>query len=120
MFGLNESGGKVQTKRLQVDPKFYQNTDIIEYSQLCVELKQLYVAVTRPRNRLIIYDENVTKRAKIQKLWESLDLVDIVSQSEIQKAVNVQSIQFKEVATKTQKSEWKKQGLKMLRNRFYE
>jgi hypothetical protein len=29
-------------------------------------------------------------------------------------------LQFKEVATKTQLSEWKKQGLKMFRNKFYE
>ena len=28
-----------------------------KFSQLCTELKFLYVAITRPKNRLFIYDE---------------------------------------------------------------
>ena len=33
-----------------------------KYSLLCTELKFLYVAVTRPKNRLFIYDETVQDR----------------------------------------------------------
>jgi superfamily I DNA/RNA helicase len=36
-----------------------------KYSLLCVELKYLYVAITRPRKRLIIYDEKVKIRQPI-------------------------------------------------------
>jgi len=29
-----------------------------EYSALCTELKQLYVSITRPKKRLIIFDQD--------------------------------------------------------------
>jgi len=38
--------------------KFSQQKDISEYIQICNELKMLYVATTRPRSRLIIYDDD--------------------------------------------------------------
>jgi ATP-dependent exoDNAse (exonuclease V) beta subunit len=66
-------------------------------------LKQLYVAVTRPRNRLIIYDEVLGKREKLQKMWKQLDLVDMITSDDIQRALNEStgdaSLQFKQVAT---------------------
>lgn len=33
-----------------------------KYSLLCIELKFLYVAITRPRKRLIIYDDKIKVR----------------------------------------------------------
>ena len=36
-----------------------------KYAQLCIELKQLYVAITRPKKRLIIYDDEAKTRIPI-------------------------------------------------------
>ena len=33
-----------------------------DYAELCIELKALYVAITRAKNRLIIYDKFPHKR----------------------------------------------------------
>jgi hypothetical protein len=49
-----------------------------KYAQLCIELKQLYVAITRPRQRLIIYDDDPKARQPIQRIWEHLKVVDVV------------------------------------------
>lgn len=49
-----------------------------KYSLLCVELKYLYVAITRPRKRLIIYDDKIKIRQPIQRVWEALGIVDVV------------------------------------------
>lgn len=39
--------------------------DINDYAELCSELKMLYTAITRPKNTLIIYDEDATARKSI-------------------------------------------------------
>lgn len=55
-----------------------------KYAQLCIELKQLYVAITRPKKRLIIYDDDAKTRIPIQRVWESLGVVNIVSSTMIE------------------------------------
>jgi ATP-dependent exoDNAse (exonuclease V) beta subunit len=50
-----------------------------QYSLLCIELKYLYVAVTRAKNRVIIYDDFKTSRESIQNYWEKLGLVEVVT-----------------------------------------
>ena len=39
------------------------------YGQLCVELKFLYVAITRPKKRLFIYDADEEARKPIERIW---------------------------------------------------
>ena len=36
-----------------------------QFSQLCVELKFLYVAITRAKNRVIVYDDTSSTREPI-------------------------------------------------------
>ena len=48
------------------------------YAKVCTELKLLYVAITRPKNLLIIYDEDPEDRRPIQAYWESTNLVDVI------------------------------------------
>lgn len=50
-----------------------------KYALLCIDLKYLYVAITRPRKRLIIYDTDATKRNPIQRIWETLGLVNVLN-----------------------------------------
>ncbi len=54
-----------------------------EYSALCTELKQLYVCITRPKKRLIIYDEDSSTRDIILKYWQRLGAVDIITEGMI-------------------------------------
>lgn len=50
-----------------------------QFSQLCVELKFLYVAITRAKNRVIVYDDTASTREPIQKYWENLGAIKIVT-----------------------------------------
>ena len=50
-----------------------------KFSLLCIELKFLYVAITRPKRRLIIYDEQAEDRKPLQAYWEKLGIVDVVT-----------------------------------------
>ena len=46
-----------------------------KFGQLCIELKFLYVAITRPRNRLFIYDENVEAMEPIMRIWAQIGAI---------------------------------------------
>jgi hypothetical protein len=39
----------------------------------------LYTAITRPRNTLIIYDEDSTSRKPLEKYWDKVGVTQIVS-----------------------------------------
>ena len=51
---------------------------------LCIELKFLYVAITRAKNRVIIYDDFAQKRSFILAYWEKLGLVQVVTKQMIE------------------------------------
>ncbi|CAD8197854.1 unnamed protein product [Paramecium pentaurelia] len=78
------------------------------------ELKQLYVAITRPKKRLIIFDQSLQNRFYIQKIWEELDLVEVIHEQQIQDFKFVLSFSI------DNKANWKKQGYRMLRQNNYE
>ena len=65
---------KVQKHRDEVYRKF---------SMLCIEMKFLYVAITRPKRRLIIYDDAVEGRKPIQNYWEKCNVIDVVTKEMI-------------------------------------
>lgn len=46
---------------------------------MCTELKLLYVAITRPKKLLLIYDEDTTLRMPIQKHWSKVGVIDVIS-----------------------------------------
>jgi ATP-dependent exoDNAse (exonuclease V) beta subunit len=69
-----EIGLKLKKQRDEVYRKF---------SMLCVEMKFLYVAITRPKRRLIIYDDAIEGRKPIQNYWEKLNVVEIVTKDQI-------------------------------------
>lgn len=49
-----------------------------KFAQVCTELKLLYVAITRPKNLLIIYDDETEERKPIQDYWRKVDAVCFV------------------------------------------
>lgn len=58
--------------------------DINDYAELCSDLKLLYTAITRPRKTLIIYDEDPTCRKLIERMWENLGIIQIVTKNLIE------------------------------------
>ena len=53
------------------------------YQQLCTELKFLYVAITRPKKRLFIYDEDVEARKPLEALWLKLGAIQKVTKEDL-------------------------------------
>jgi hypothetical protein len=97
--------------------------DINDYAELCSDLKLLYTAITRPRKTLIIYDEDPACRKLIEKMWENLGIIQIVTKELIeQESTNTDSNTsiFRRVVQATDNSEWKKQGLKMYSRGYFE
>ena len=98
-----------------------------KYSALCIELKMLYVAITRPKKRLIIYDEDNQNRVPIQRVWDHLKLVDIVSDQMILE--NKLPDHLKPLfeaeggllgASKSTNQEWKVQGIKFFKKKQFD
>ena len=52
-----------------------------KFALLCIELKYLYVAITRTKKRLIIYDEDNKSRVPIQRIWENLEVTDVLTKA---------------------------------------
>ena len=50
-----------------------------KFSQVCTELKLLYVAITRPKNFLLIYDQDCSQRKPLQEYWLKQSVIDFVS-----------------------------------------
>ncbi|CAD8201725.1 unnamed protein product [Paramecium octaurelia] len=91
--------------------KDYQQVSI----DLCQELKQLYVAITRPKQRLIIFDQSLEKRRIIQNIWTKLNAVKVVDSQGQPK-----DIKFQLQLQKNNKETWKQQGFKMFRMNNYD
>lgn len=90
------------------------------YSMLCTELKNLYVAVTRPKKRLLIFDDIIEKRSAIEAFWKYMDVVEFVN-VDVMPDGTVSSNAFSEgFAKKTSKNEWKTQGLRMFSRKYFE
>lgn len=55
----------------------YPDFDVHRHASLCVELKLLYVLLTRARQNLIIFDEDRTSRGPMLSYWQEKDLVEL-------------------------------------------
>ena len=77
----------------EVQTKLLLKTEFAEvyrkFAQVCTELKLLYVAITRPRKLLMIYDDDATMRMPLQKHWTQVGVVDVITDKMIQKPETV-------------------------------
>ena len=100
------------------------NFDNSQYSLLCTELKMLYVAITRPRKRLIIYDQKSESFQFLLNYWQSLDTIHLLHFIQQPDRFDILTSTGEEVmgtiAEKTGKLAWRAQGLRMMKHRFYE
>ena len=136
LYGMNYHAetGLYKLKRIVNTARDFSGLQLITHAGLCNELKQLYVSITRPRKRLIIYDDDVTQREGILNYWKKLDLVETYSSAALQNFLTGNSQQdkikdsslkedlshIKTILTTSTKDEWRKQGIRMFNNRFYE
>ncbi|GES72918.1 hypothetical protein RCL_jg15567.t2 [Rhizophagus clarus] len=79
---------------------------------LSSELKQLYVAVTRAKQRLWICDENTEFSMPIRKYWKHHGL--------IKECQSMDEIILSTLAKKSDSREWNKQGIEFFEQRQYE
>ena len=93
---------------------------------LCVEMKFLYVAIMRPKRRLIIYDDVAEGRKPIQHYLERMGVVDVVTKEEIQNPDQLPE-GFKNIFEKSQmvnegssKDQWRLQGIKLFKQKYYD
>ncbi|OMJ66529.1 hypothetical protein SteCoe_36591 [Stentor coeruleus] len=101
------------------------------YSMLCTELKHLYVAVTRPKKRLLIFDDDLEIRKNAEVYFSFMNVVQyacvrggevFVSSSAKSKLANWQPWEAFQgsFAMKTSGEEWKAQGIRMFAHKYYE
>lgn len=89
------------------------------FSLLCNDLKHLYVSVTRPKQRLLIYDQDTEKRNAITKYWVERGVVDVVHKGE-EKDHPVLRHGFETLSNEaSSKQEWLIMGVKLFRKKFY-
>ena len=97
-----------------------------KYSMLCIEMKFLYVAITRPKRRLIIYDDTVDGRKPIQNYWEKLDIVDVISKDMIQNSQNLNPkvrdifLSGQMTSERSTTDQWRIQGIKLFKKKYYD
>jgi len=87
--------------------------DLTFYNELCAELKMLYVAVTRSRKRLIIFDSDTSRRLLITDLWSRLGLINT-------KLSSVENFLQNKNSEQSSIEEWVKTGEMMFNNKYYE
>ncbi|CAD8202580.1 unnamed protein product [Paramecium octaurelia] len=89
----------------------------VNYQTLCQELKLLYVALSRAKRQIIIYDNNYTKRKTIQKIWEEMQVIEIIYTTQFE---NVQEFEILFSQQFDNKNNWRNQGLNFFRVNNYE
>ena len=79
---LKKSGDYVKIKKISVEGHKGEDGDFVKQEETSSELKLLYVAITRAKKRLIIYDSAVTaqqinknKRLPLERLWRDIEAV---------------------------------------------
>ena len=126
--GEGEKAVPTSLETLEEGPAYIRiksaNFDNSMYSMLCTELKMLYVAITRPRKRLIIYDQNSESFQFLLNYWQALNTINLLHFVEKPDRYDILSSTGEEVmgsiAESTGKLAWRAQGLRMMKHRFYE
>ncbi|KAL2501552.1 uncharacterized protein Fot_35400 [Forsythia ovata] len=92
-------------------PESYPNFSQLRHRVLCFELKQLYVAITRTRQRLWICENTEEFSKPMFDYWKTLCLVNV-------RKVDDSLAQAMKKASSPE--EWKSQGIKLLGEKYYE
>ena len=82
-----------------------------QHSQLCIELKLLYVLLTRAKQHLIIFDKNVNVREPMLRHWSKKDLVVLKPLDE--------SIRSMFLTPTSSAEDWQQQGMQFLQRKQF-
>ncbi|CDW72543.1 lupus brain antigen [Stylonychia lemnae] len=111
---------------LQLSVSRHRDEVYRKFSMLCIELKFLYVAITRPKRRLIIYDDVADGRKPIQNYWEKLGTIEVVTKDMVAQPEtlpeNVKDIFLTGALIKERSTqdEWRIQGIKLFKKKYYD
>ena len=95
------------------------NFNKIKYSLLCTELKHLYVCVTRAKKKILFFDTDLPKRKPLEHFWGIHDLIE-VSRTLEGSLVSFEGYDDLFLNPDTSRKGWKKQGIKLMKYKFYE
>ncbi|EGX54364.1 hypothetical protein AOL_s00004g13 [Orbilia oligospora ATCC 24927] len=93
--------------------------DDARYPELCIELKNLYVAITRSREVLYIIESDVTAVQPLQEMWGNGSgdpVVDLVTSDDPTLQTRLDEIRHGQ----SQPDEWKEKGDEFVNQRMYE
>ncbi|XP_056693557.1 uncharacterized protein [Spinacia oleracea] len=93
-----------------LDPETFPSFTNAKHDVLCYELKQLYVAITRTRQRLWICEDRDGFLSPMADYWQKLNLVQV-------EILDDSFVQAMQVASSLE--DWKWRGMKMLEVRNY-
>ena len=115
-----ENDPDVETEEYTYFTTEKERIDILRnFSLLCNDLKHLYVSVTRPKQRLLIYDQNSEGRKAIRNYWETRGVVDIVTKGN-EKDHPVLKDGFEAMENESSSNdEWRYMGFRLFRKKFY-
>lgn len=91
-----------------------------QFGLLCVELKHLYVSITRPKKKLIIYDKDMAGKRGIYDFWISQGVADSCYKGEEHQYEILKDIVEEDVDEEKSKTEWRAMGLRLFKKKFYE
>ena len=94
--------------------------DKLAFSMLCTELKHLYVAITRAKNRILFFDQQPGNRLPIQEYWEKQNLVGVLNVVVEGPELKIQGEGDLNLNPDNTFRGWHKQGLRLMKNGFYE
>ena len=98
----------------------HSTIDQSKLSLLCTELKHLYVAVTRPKKNLVIFDEDPASRRYMQDYWDYMEVVEFVEGEDLCNQLNVKNLNIVAIAQRTSAEAWQLQGQRMMSHKFYD
>lgn len=84
----------------------YPKFDNTKHNLLCSELKHLYVAITRAKQRLWIYEDNPQNAKPMVDYWNKMSIIQ-------SKCLDRAMLETMYVASNSE--EWKKKGIKVCR-----
>jgi ATP-dependent exoDNAse (exonuclease V) beta subunit len=103
-----------------------QTRDLVyrKFANLCTDLKLLYVAITRPKQMLVIYDDVQASRKPLQSYWERLGVVDVLTKDMMQDqskiSADILDTFKRSLGAESDVTEWKLQGIKLFKRKFYQ
>ena len=86
-------------------PKSFPSFNKAKHKLLCFELKQLYVAITRTRQRLWIFENMEDQSKPVLDYWKKLKIVEV---GEFHGSL------VEEIQVKSSDEEWNSRGIKVI------